>query len=142
MLKKTKAFTLIEILLVIAILAILSSISWINLANSKKATDVGNACSQVATYINKARNYTVSGNAKKATVSVSGKKIEIKITTNVGVIDYSSDSYEFKGNVSCSSSSFSYSAPSGIGSSGIVTCSSDGVPSRTITVTPYQAVCN
>ncbi len=140
--KKIKAFTLIEILIVVAILAVLSAVSWLNLNNSKKSADVGNACSQVAAYINKARNYAVSGTVKSATVTVSGKEINVSITPNSGTV--TSESYMLKGDVSCSSSSssFSYLAPNGVGVSGTIKCSSSDGSVKTVIVTPYQAVCN
>ncbi len=138
--KKIRGFTLVEILIVIAILAVLSVVSWSNLNNSKKATDVGNACSQVAAYINKARNYAVSGNAKSVSVNVTGKEINVSIISSSGA--NSQENYMLKGDVSCSSSSFSYLAPNGVGSNGTIVCSSSNGSNKTVTVTPYQAVCD
>lgn len=135
--KKIKAFSLIEILAVVAIVGIITAASWGLLGKGKKASDIHNACTQVAGIINKARNYTISGKYRTVTVTVSGGTVVIS-----GDV---SESYTFRGVVTCSGAGpFTYTAPSGIGNvSGVITCSSPtSTDSRVVNVTPYNAVCN
>jgi len=125
-----KGFTLIEVLIVTAIIGIISGVSWATLGTAKKGVDASSACTQVAAYFNKGRNYAVSGKGD-TTVSVSGS------TVNVGT----TESYTLKG-VSCGVFSSTYRAPDGIGTgTGNITCSASGATSRTVSITPYLAVC-
>lgn len=59
--KQKKGFSLIELLIVVAIIGIAASLSWKTLSDSKKRTQVANACETVAALSNKARAYALSG---------------------------------------------------------------------------------
>lgn len=130
-----KAFTLLEVLIVAAIIGIISGVSWATLGTAKKGADAGNACTQVASYINKARNYTVSGKDTLVTVTINGSDVNIVGTKIAG------EGYVLKGGVDCGFYRVKYSAPNGDGGTTAgINCTSGGI-TRTVNVTPYQAVC-
>jgi len=143
--KKTKirpsgrqGFTLLELITVIAIIAIISAISWSTLGGAKKQSDVNNACEQVASMINKTRNYALSGKIAEAVFRLGYLTVTID-----GV-----ESFNIPGGVDCTPyGEFRYKAPGAIGlfnsvpfSSQDITCKS-GTASRTVSVTPFTAVC-
>jgi prepilin-type N-terminal cleavage/methylation domain-containing protein len=131
-----KAFTLIEVMLVVGIISVISGISWVALSKSKKNVDALNACTQVAAYINKTRNYVISGRANQATVNIAIDTIFITGNDDI------KETYKLKGGVDCGNNMFSYSAPNGDGGiAKTINCvSSDGM-TKSVSVTPYQAVC-
>ncbi|MFZ2226853.1 MAG: type II secretion system protein [Candidatus Moraniibacteriota bacterium] len=129
-----KAFTLIEVMLVVAIIAIISSVSWLTLNKSKKNVDVSNACTQVAAYINKTRNYVISGRATQATVKITGANISI--TGDGGI----AESYMIRGAVDCGDNTFNYVSPNGIGIAKTFFCKNDDT-TKTVEVSAYNAVC-
>ncbi len=140
-----KGFTLIELIVVLAVVAIVTTISWSALSGMKNRANVNNACGQVSAMINKTRNYALSGKKVNGvvpasfTVSVNGSDVTI---AGGGT---TMETYTIPGGVNCvSSSSWSstYNVPNAVGtSSASITCSSNNV-SRTVVVTPYLAVCN
>ena len=135
--QKLKAFTLIEVMLVVGIISVISGVSWLALSKSKKNVDASNACTQVAAYINKARNYAVSGRATtEATVKVVGATISISVDGGI------TETYTIKGSVDCGNNTFSYNAPNGDGGGNVtINCVSSGGMTKIVDVTPYQAVC-
>ena len=142
-----------ELMVVIAIVGILSAVSWGILAGARKSSDAKNACEQVASMINKTRNYALSGKTFKNgavvvvptvfTATVSGQTVTITNDKSV-----SPETFSIPNSVTCGASlSFAFSAPygtcSGCGSpSTPINCSVSGGATRTVTVTPNSAVCN
>ena len=55
--KNKKAFTLIELLIIMAILSILAAVSYTTLNKMRTQSQIENACNAVAAMINKTRNY-------------------------------------------------------------------------------------
>jgi prepilin-type N-terminal cleavage/methylation domain-containing protein len=142
--KNKKGFTLMELLVVIAIIGILASVSWETLGGVKKKSDATNACEQVASMINKTRNYALSGKVVGASVPTSFSiTINNSIVTITNTNLLATETFSIPGGVDCGDWSSTYASPNAIGTGGSITCvSSDGASSRTVTVTPYQAVCN
>lgn len=140
-----RGFTLIELLVVIAIVGILVSVSWEILGGVKKASDVKNACEQVASMINKTRNYALSGKVVGASVPASFS-IEItgsviKITSNLPTTTM--ETFNIPGGISCGLWSSTYSPPNAIGSNtATINCTDASGVLQAVAVTPHQAVCN
>lgn len=145
--RKIKAFTLVELIIVIAIVAIISAVSWSVLGGAKKSAAVNDACNQVATMINKTRNYALSGKQVNGVVPDS-----FRIKTGGPVVIYSvtssgetqMESFSLAGGISCGSYIFTYNVPDGV--SGIeeeeVFCTDADIDAiRTVNVTPYVATC-
>ena len=136
--KDSKAFTLIEITIMLGVIVIFVGISWAALNSAKKNIDAGNACTQVAAMINKTRNYTLSGKTTEATVEIrSGSQI---IVTGSGIPQ---EDYSIKGGVSCDNiSPINYHAPDGRGgTTANINCHVSGGAIKIVEVTPYNAVC-
>lgn len=72
--RQRKAFTLIELMIVIGIIAILAGLSLKSVLDTRKKTQVGNACESVVALANKARGYALSGihNSDKVRLHCSG----------------------------------------------------------------------
>jgi len=129
---------LVEVMLVVGIIAIISSVSWLALSNSKKNVDAGNACTQIAGYINKTRNYVVSGKTNWATFRILNNSEVSVALAGMGAPEM----YKLKGEVSCNNIVIDYIAPNAVGTfSGNIICSGASGISKVIEVTPYQAVC-
>ena len=145
--QKTKAFTLVELIIVIAIIAIISAVSWSVLGGAKKTAAVNDACNQVAAMINKTRNYALSGkngaNFFEITTKPSGLAIIIKADANT------LETFVLAGGVICDTDTVLYAAPNGeaqfnghnFTTESINCSSSDFSASRTVSVSPYTAVC-
>jgi prepilin-type N-terminal cleavage/methylation domain-containing protein len=105
-----KAFTLIELLIVIAIIGIMAALSWTALNSSKNNVQLENACGDVVSAINKARNYALTGAVPSGThfVSISsGDGSSYAISTE-------STSYTLPGGVTFSSGwTCNFTVPSG-----------------------------
>lgn len=139
--KKTKiipsgrrGFTLLELITVIAIIAIISAISWSTLGDTKKQSDANNACEQVASMINKTRNYAVSGKLSPAIITISSNSVSINSAP--------AETVSIPGGVNCGSWTSTYVAPNAIGTNiNNINCTS-GTASRVVNVTAFRAVCN
>lgn len=59
--KYKQGFTLLELLIVMAIVSTVASLSWETLVKVRNQSQVNNACESVATMVNKARSYALSG---------------------------------------------------------------------------------
>lgn len=142
MFKKRKAFSLIEVLIVIAIVGIIATVSFVSLGATKKGADAKSACTQVASYINKARNYTLSGRNSIVTVHVLGTAITIIGSGNGTAVN---ETYALRSLVNCTPEyNATYTAPSGSGgTSAFIDCyDSTNSTFKRVTVTPYQAICD
>jgi prepilin-type N-terminal cleavage/methylation domain-containing protein len=157
--KKTKGFTLVELLIVIAIIAIISAISWSTLGGGKKQSSVNNTCEQIASMINKTRNYALSGNVGTTSANPA-KFFTIHIGKSDSTIAFTNGSKEIPleanvphlGGVTCEEVQMNYFVPDATLSIGYadgrgvsvisndIKCQSDG-NIRTIKVTPFTAVC-
>lgn len=127
-------FTLVEVLLVVAIIGIIASVSWVTLVGAKKNSDVLNSCEQVASMINKTRNYVLSGRVAISTVTINGNFVSINSPI---------ENFTIPNGVNCTAKAFTYKAPDAVDvlNTGEIICSNGG-NSRKVTVTPYQAVCD
>lgn len=143
--RKIKAFTLVELIIVIAIIAIISAVSWSVLGGAKKSAAVNDACNQVAAMINKTRNYALSGKngAVAFEAAVDGSKITIKADA-VPI-----ETFTFAGGAICANHTLLYAVPNGEAkfdgdnfTEEFINCSSsDFSATRTVSVTPYVATC-
>jgi type II secretory pathway pseudopilin PulG len=144
-----QGFTVLELIVIIAVVAIITGMSWSALSGMKNRASVNNACGQVSAMINKTRNYALSGKMVSGSVPVS-----FAIIINGSIIQISSsaggtmESFSIPGGVNCASPAWSatYTTPNAIGAlpggvaTSTITCSGYG-GSRNIEVTPYQAIC-
>ena len=138
-----KAFTLIEVMAVIAIIGILAIVSWSSLGSSKRNVQVDSACNQAAAMINKARGYALSGKVvsgktpQNFSVTLSGSDVIIKAD---GAL---METMKLAGGVQCSGA-YSFSLPtgtcSGCGSMGNCWVSGTAYQKK-INVTKFSAKC-
>lgn len=132
--KKYFGFTLVELMVVMAIAGIMATIGWATLGDSSKNINASNACDQLASSINKARGYALSGKSSTSIlISGSANSYTISGISNPETISLP------KG-VSVNAFSCSFAVPSGA-MSGCGTISFVGT-TKTVTVEAFNAKCN
>lgn len=149
-------FTLIEVMVVIAIIGIAATISWDSLGTTRKKTLVENTCEGVAAMHNKARGYALAGipNVDKIRVSCATSSCVMQShavgapATTWGDIDAP---YTFAGASFVSSASSAtppiteYAIPYAASGSGdtsyTLSVTGDAAITKTITISNFKASC-
>ncbi len=145
--RKKQGLTLIELIIVVAIITIVSAVSWSILGGAKKTAAVNDACNQVAAMINKTRNYALSGKQDNSGNVPDSFRIKtggpIVIYSVISSTETQMESFSLVGGVSCGSYTLTYNVPDGFGgiSQNVICTDVDIDALRTVKVTPYVAVC-
>ena len=124
-------------MIVIAIVAIMAAVAWTTLGNSRKDVNFENACNQLASSINKARGYALSGKNSLGNnaISISG------LSNSYSILGMASPETSLlpKG-VSVNAFNCRFAVPSGA-MSGCGTITFPG-STKTVTVEAFNAKCN
>ncbi len=145
--QKKSGFTLVEVIIVIAIVGIISAVSWSILNGAKKAAAVNDACNQVAAMINKTRNYALSGKQDNNGNVPDSFRIKtggpIVIYSVISNTETQMESFSLAGGISCGSYILTYNIPDGLGgvSQDVICTDVDIDALRTVKVSPYTAFC-
>lgn len=136
--KKHKGFSLIELLIVIAIIGIMTAISWKTLVEMRDTSNAKNACEEAAGAINQARNYALSGKCAEG-----GTKVTIDFSKKTITMPACSENFSLPKGVSCEGAIFNFRIPSGekINPANSLDCQS-GSATKTVTVDNFKAYCD
>lgn len=133
-------FTLIEVLVVIAIIGIISLLGWEQLMRTKSESNVLNVCTEAASAINLTRSYAVTGKcsgsgANSLTITFSGN-----VATITNSNEFVCETINLSSGTSCSGT-VSYSIPDG-GKSGdsSIPCSFSSI-TRNVLIDSRKATC-
>jgi len=150
-----KGITLIELVIVMAVIGIITAISWETLGGTKDASKVENACNSLASVINKTRSHALTGKcsgngADRVVMNLAGPIGTIKDKDDdppgregVNCDETFNIQEQGGGGVSCGDLTLSYSIPDGNASFvrvRSIRCNLNGI-NKYVCVTPYKAEC-
>lgn len=136
----SNGFTLIELIVVLGATLIIFAVSWSILSNMRGEANNTSACNELASIINKTRNYALNGKSVDGevpsafSVHISGSNVDINPTD---------ESYTLSKGVSCGSATITYSVPDGTcgGSCPVELVCGSGSEHKVV-VDKFKAVCN
>jgi prepilin-type N-terminal cleavage/methylation domain-containing protein len=141
--KNYLGFSLVELLVVIAIVGIIASVTFEILGASRKNVNLENECNNVASVINKARSYALSGRQLTAGSTSVAVSFPGNSTYSVDNLASGTESYSLV-RVTSDAQTFSFAKPTGAMTTtgtGTVTLSADGA-TRTVVVSAFSAKCD